>query len=65
MTLEVRGIGEEIKSAALQSADFVGSNSAVTQKGGGTMKRDTVIITLALVILVLLLVAVWAQRFVA
>jgi len=29
------------------------------------MKRDTVIITLALVILVLLLVAVWAQRFVA
>lgn len=64
MTLEVGGIGERIKSAALQSADFVGSN-IVTQKGGGTMKRDTVIITLALVILVLLLVAVWAQRFVA
>ncbi len=29
------------------------------------MKRDRMIITVALVILVLLLVAVWAQRFVA
>lgn len=29
------------------------------------MKRDRMIITMALVILVLLLVAVWAQRFVA
>jgi hypothetical protein len=55
---------KEVEASDLESMQPVSSVAQSTWKGETNMKRDQMVLVVGLVILVLLVVAVYAQRFV-